>query len=245
MHNAPEDPSSSKPDDEALGALVRTHATRYRATAALRSGVGAEIALLSASRSSHGAGTAAAATPARPAARSPWRWWFGGAAGGALATALLMGLVVAPALRAPDDGLAGEVLANHLRSLMVDHLADVASTDQHTVKPWFQGKLGYAPPVEDFAADGFVLSGGRLDYVAGQPVAALVYKRRNHVVNLFVWPDDTVAEAAAPARRHGFQLLRWRAAGMTFWAVSDTGASELETFAGLWKQRLPTHPDKR
>jgi len=120
----------------------------------------------------------------------------------------------------------------------------VISTDQHTVKPWFQGKLAYAPPVEDFVPDGFPLVGGRLDYIAGQPVAALVYHRRGHVINLFVSPAGAAAPppaATSPvATQRGFHVVHWQGGGMTFWAVSDVAADELEAFARLWQQRLPT-----
>jgi anti-sigma factor RsiW len=227
-----------EPDDEAFSALIRQHATRHRASPALQSGVRAEIALLAAAR------PAQAPNPrhAWRVAATPWRWLTGGAAGGALVMAALMLWVINPMLRGPDDGLAGELVAGHVRSLMGNHLSDVISTDQHTVKPWFQGKLAYAPPVEDFAADGFPLGGGRLDYVAGQPVAALVYHRRGHVINVFVWPDSAAPKAAAPLSERGFHVVEWHGAGMQFWAVSDVNADELVTFERLWHERVAGKP---
>jgi anti-sigma factor RsiW len=127
--------------------------------------------------------------------------------------------------------MADQVVSGHVRAMMGAHLFDVRSTDQHTVKPWFLGKLDFAPPVEDLAAQGFPLTGGRLDYLAGRPVAALVYQRRQHTINLFVWP---ASEGTAPidARSiRGFQIQHWTRSGMAFWAVSDLNGAELKEFA--------------
>ncbi len=242
MSKLPDNDTPEPGDEEAFSALIRRHATRHRASAALQSGVRAEIALLAAARPAHAQAQAPTQTGARRIANTPWRWLTGGFAGGALAMAALMLWVVEPALRGADDGLAGELVAGHVRSLMGNHLSDVTSTDQHTVKPWFQGKLAYAPPVEDFAADGFPLAGGRLDYVAGQPVAALVYHRRGHVINVFVWPDGAAPKAAAPLSQRGFHLVAWHGAGMQFWAVSDVNADELATFERLWHERVAGKP---
>jgi anti-sigma factor RsiW len=123
-----------------------------------------------------------------------------------------------------------QVVDGHVRSLMGNHLFDVQSTDQHTVKPWFLGKLDFAPPVVDLASRGFPLVGGRLDYLGGQPVAALVYQRQKHTINVFVSPerDDTAAPAVRSLR--GFHVHRWVRDGMTFWAVSDLNDVELTQF---------------
>ena len=135
---------------------------------------------------------------------------------------------------AEADVVAREVLTSHLRSLMPGHLMDVISTDQHTVKPWFNGRVDFSPPVNDFAADGFRLVGGRLDYLDGRPVAALVYQRRKHIVNVFVWPAADGSQSAVEITAHdGYNLLHWRRGGMNYWMASDLNAQEMGDFAHL------------
>jgi len=131
--------------------------------------------------------------------------------------------------------IANDIVGGHVRALMGDHLFDVRSTDQHTVKPWFLGKLDFSPPVKDTASIGFPLIGGRLDYIAGRPVAALVYQRRQHTINVFVWPETQPAPAAAESLR-GFQVRHWTRDQMAFWAVSDLNAAELDDFATALQQ---------
>jgi anti-sigma factor RsiW len=164
----------------------------------------------------------------RPA---PWRWL-------AIAASLLLAISAAWNIAQfrsrvdPERLLATDVLSAHLRSLGGTHLLDVPSSDQHTVKPWFGGKLDFSPPVKD--VDGFPLLGGRLEYFEGHEAAALVYGRRAHVINLFVWPS-----AAAPEHseiRNGYRLRSWSANGMTFWAVSDLNDAELNQFIGLYRK---------
>lgn len=154
---------------------------------------------------------------------------------GVILTAGLLRFIVPPST--PSNSLAQEVVASHIRSLMVDHLSDVVSTDQHTVKPWFDGKLNFAPPVINLADQGFPLMGGRLDYVDNQDVATLVYQRNKHFINLFIWPSSASAEAA-PSTIQGFHAINWTDAGMTYWAVSDVEPDELQTFAQLIQQNV-------
>jgi anti-sigma factor RsiW len=123
--------------------------------------------------------------------------------------------------------VADEVVGDHVRALRDDHLFDVRSSDQHTVKPWFLGKLDFSPPVDDLSSIGFSLVGGRLDRVAGQPVAALVYQRRLHPINVFIWPATDRAAASDTRTIRGFQVRHWIRNGMSFWAVSDLNDAEL------------------
>jgi len=139
--------------------------------------------------------------------------------------------------RSQGNALAQETISSHVRSLLAAHLFDVPSTDQHTVKPWFDGKLKFSPPVHDFAERGFRLTGGRLDYLNGREVAALVYQRRLHIINLFIWPSASGRNTAAESfTKDGYNVLHWDRDGFAFWAVSDVNAEDLRAFADLERE---------
>jgi mycothiol system anti-sigma-R factor len=155
------------------------------------------------------------------------------------AAALLVAFVgwrMIPTVNEKGGYQVAEMIDAHLRSLQAGHLTDVASTDQHTVKPWFDGKLDFSPPVRDFANDGFPLQGGRLDVLHGRTVAALVYGRRKHVVNVFVWPTSERDVAPRSGSQLGYQWVDWRKAGMEFCAISDTSAADLDQLQRLVSQ---------
>jgi anti-sigma factor RsiW len=161
----------------------------------------------------------------------PWWQWSAASLAAVLAAALSWS-IAANRAESPDQRALSELVASHVRSLMVDHLVDVESSDRHTVKPWFNGKVDFSPPVVDLASDGFPLVGGRLDYVGGRPVAVLVYRRRQHVLNLFIAPARSdEAEALRPLGAEGYHLARWSKGGLAFWAVSDGSAEDVEAFA--------------
>jgi anti-sigma factor RsiW len=159
----------------------------------------------------------------------------------ALALCTLLGLGFGLTLLQPgaEERLAREVVAAHVRSLMADHLMDIASSDQHTVKPWIAGKLDFSPPVEDLSAQGYPLAGGRLDYVGGRGVMALVYRRHAHVINLFVWPHALAADSGVRSDSiQGYNVAHFNRAGMAFWAASDLSRDEFKTFVGLVRDQI-------
>ena len=213
----------------ALRAAITARVPAYPAPPALRDRVRTTLA------------AAAAAPPAR-SERPPRRpvslaaRWRPLVLAASLMIAALGGWSVARR-QAAGDQLADAVLASHIRSLMPGHLTDVASTDQHTVKPWFNGKLDFSPPVHDFVKEGYPLLGGRLDYVDGRSVAVLAYGRRQHVINVFLWPAARgTSGAPKTSDRQGYHLLHWTTPDYTYWVASDLGLGELNDFARLLQQ---------
>jgi anti-sigma factor RsiW len=210
-----------------LAARIRQEVPRYLPPDALLSAVKA--------------GIAASALPAEPIAGTAndnhAGWWrrprltsivpFGG--GFALAACLALVFLLPHTSSLPDA-----VVSDHIRALQPGHLMDVVSTDQHTVKPWFDGRLNFAPPVKDLKDQGFPLTGGRLDYLVGEPVAALIYQRRQHIIDVYVWPDGGhFDEDPTEGSRNGYNYVHWSQNGMAFWAVSDLAADDLADFAKL------------
>ncbi len=168
-----------------------------------------------------------------------WRWLAAAASVAIVAIATLT-FVQRPKGPSAEDLIAQEVISNHVRSLMEPHHpVDVPSSDQHTVKPWFNGKLDFSPPVANPADQGFPLVGGRLDYLGGRSVAALVYQRHQHYINVFIWPSNDAREMAEKTmRRQGYNLVHWQKSGMEHWAISDLNEAELRQFAEIIQNRL-------
>ena len=169
----------------------------------------------------------------KPLSGSWWRWSL---AASVVAVIVLVAWSMFVIFNRPgrDALVAQEVVSSHVRSLMGQHLMDVASSDQHTVKPWFDGKLDFSPPVKDLKQDGFDLKGGRLDYIDNRPVAALIYQRRQHLINVFVWPAKSDSKSTTQASvSQGYNLIRWTNAGMECWAVSDLNLAELQQLVQL------------
>jgi anti-sigma factor RsiW len=203
-----------------IGDALRRQARAETAPAALRQRIAATL-------------EAAEATAASPWARRRRPMWSPGVLAAAAAVVLAVGLAVGGRRGGDAAGTAAqEVLDSHVRSLAGDqaHLFDVASTDQHTVKPWFSGKLDFAPSVVDLAPQGFPLLGGRVDFISGQRVAALVYGRRQHKINVYEWPGGNESKPAGELRL-GYSMLHWTHAGMVYWAVSDVNPTDLQELA--------------
>ncbi len=204
---------------ESLRANLRNSDLAYRAPNALRARIRQSIAATSEEKPRH--------------TSRPWVWQL--LALGSIGFAVVT-LMLQPAGISDRDRLADEAIAGHVRSLMAGHLMDVVSTDQHTVKPWFNGKIDFAPEVKDLAAQGFPLVGGRLDYLDGQTVAALVYNRNKHTINAFVWPAKTAASTTTIQKRRGYTVINRDANGLHYCIVSDLNAKELQEFGNLLTQ---------
>ncbi len=227
-------------DDEKLSALIRDHATRHKASDALRASVRTQIAIAAVGRErrrprSSGAGQRFGwlATPAGWLQGLGWRAASVGFALGIAAT-----LLFTPVWRGLEfgDSLEQELVFDHVRALKVGPLTQVASSDRHTVKPWFQGKIDFAPTVFDLKEEGFPLVGGRVEQVAGKPVATLAYMRRLHVMDVFEWPADAVQEPRHYVQR-GFNIVHWADGSMQYWIVSDVEHAEIERFVQAWRAR--------
>jgi anti-sigma factor RsiW len=214
---------------QALRAALQRGSLAYAAPAALRERIQSSL------RASSGADV--------QESRIKWpflNFWQLAGAFALLALISISGWQWTARLRAPssEQRIAAEVFSGHVRSLEGNHLMDVVSTDQHTVKPWFDGKLDFSPPVEDLANDGFPLVGGRLDYLEGREVAALVYQRRKHFINVFAWPDAAGSSSTQTIEpRQGYNMTRWSRGGFQFWAVSDVSAADLAEFVRLLQAR--------
>ncbi|MGZ5986938.1 MAG: anti-sigma factor family protein [Caulobacteraceae bacterium] len=186
---------------------------------------------------------APAPTPRRPLRRAA-PWAMSGVFAAIAATLAVMvadpGLV---GLMVPSPAMAGledELVASHVRSTLAEHLVDVQTSDRHVVKPWFNGRVDFAPPVIDLVDQGFPLAGGRLDYIDHRVVAALVYRRNRHVVNLFVWPSKGEGHEPAAVARGGYSVVHWTSRGLEFWAVSDIDARDLKSFEQAFQTHAPS-----
>ena len=221
-------------NQSALRDAVKQRATYFQAPSDLESRIRAALPL------EHE--IPAATAKRRPWQRGSWNWLN---AGTMLASLVVLvwsaGLYLATP--SPNELLAEEVLSSHVRSLMVNHLADVASSDQHTVKPWFDGKLDFSPSVNDLTAQGFPLVGGRLDYLDHRSVAALVYRHRLHLINVYIWPAANERQTALHTLSiQGYHLLHWNEAGMVYWMISDLDPHDLMTLARILQAQAQPAP---
>ncbi|TCV90316.1 anti-sigma factor family protein [Sulfurirhabdus autotrophica] len=203
----------------ALRGALKKHATYFKAPNHLENHIRAALPLDNAHSGRSG----------KPALKwlGPFNWFsFGTAITSVVALTLSVSFYLA--IPSPNDLLAEDVVSNHVRSLMVNHIADVTSSDHHTVKPWFNGKLDFSPTVSDLTAQGFPLVGGRLDYLDHRSVAALVYRHRQHLINVYIWPVANKQNIAVKTlSSQGYQLLHWAEGGMVYWVVSDLNPREL------------------
>ena len=222
-------------DDDELSTLIRRHATRYAAPDTLRAGIRTQIALDEA----RGSGAPK---------RARWFGWaaavargfnvgWGTTAAGSFALGMLCMALVLPLLHDLQQPLAEDFVADHVRALQVGPIVAVVSTDRHTVKPWFQGRIDYSPPVYDLASDGFPLIGGRIEHVAGDAIATLTYARGSHLIDLFIRPS-TLQQAPEYSMHRGFNVVRWADGAMQYWVVSGMDREEVETFTRLCQERL-------
>jgi len=204
-----------------LSSAIQSGGLRFMAPASLKRNVQAAIR---------------AANPDVKRSFFDWRW---ASALASAALVIVVGFVLTTQWKKSSEEtlLVDNIVSSHVRSMMANHITDVASSDSHTVKPWFSGKLDYSPPAKDLTAQGFRLVGGRMDYLDNRPVAAVVYQRSQHVINLFVWPSgNTAAGREEELVRQGYNLIHWNESGMTYWLVSELNLPELRECARLLKQ---------
>jgi mycothiol system anti-sigma-R factor len=228
-HHLAECPDCTRAFDElaATSRLLREGLARYPAPDMLKARIRSALA------ESEMPSVSASPEPRR--AIMPHRWLRFAAAGLVIAVASSITTYGAVRERGGSRAVRDEVLTSHVRSLMPGHLTDVASNNQHNVKPWFNGRVDLSPPVPGLDSAGFILDGGRLDYVAGRTVAAVVYLRRQHVVNVFSWPEPGDDTQASVVTLQGYHLVSWRTNGVAFWTVSDLNAPELSQFVTLFQ----------
>ena len=214
LHAAPED-ARLQAQLIALSRRLKAHAPHHAAPDLLRDAVRARLA------------------GPRAKGRAGLRGWAtGGISAGVAIAACLAIFAVLPRGSTMPDWIA----AAHIRALQPSHLIDVPSSDQHTVKPWFAGRLPFSPPVKDLSADDFALSGGRVDALPGSTAAVLVYMRRQHVIDLFIWPTLAHEDrGGGSGAREGYNFVHWQMDGMSYWAVSDLNPNELADFAAKWR----------
>lgn len=227
--------------DDDLTQLLRQHATRYQAPDALRAGIQAQIAVAEAARQR-------APEVDRPRRGVGWglgavraRQWSMPAA--AFALGMLCMALVGPWAQRLSWGVSieHELVMDHVQALRSQAMVQVLSTDRHTVKPWFQGRIDYAPPVFDFASNGFALVGGRIEPVRGQQVATLVYAHNKHTIDVYIQPS-TSRETTTLGMQRGFSVARWADGAMQYWVVSDMDRPETEAFVQLWQAQRAASP---
>jgi anti-sigma factor (TIGR02949 family) len=216
---------------KALGSAIRTRATRHAAPVELRAELSKALLVKD-----------MVETP-RPSNIVAFRRWLRPAgAGFAIGAAFAAGLAVLIDTRNADDLLADSIVTAHVRALQPGHLTDIQVSDQHQVKPWFDGKIDFAPPVKELSDQGFDLVGGRLDYIDGREAAVIVYRRKLHMIDLFVsrgrhdgaHADNLPVAHATPS---GYNVVRWSDNGQDYWAISDLNGNELGDFAKAWLGR--------
>lgn len=227
---------------QALRAATRHGAHYHRASADLRARI------MTALPGDAAIAPDADASPSPPSSEG-WRRWFtwspaiNAAMAGVTVFAVGLGLQQHAMRQSPAEGMVDAVVTSHVRGLISNHAIDVASSNMHVVKPWFNGRVDYAPEVRDLASAGFPLLGGRLDYVDGHRVAVLVYRRDGHPIDVFVLPDAQRGPGGSgEAVQQGYQLQRWAAGGMQYWAVSDASATTLRAFVQAWRNAEAVAP---